>query len=101
MRIDRHLKTRWIPLLAVVPVVGGCAPGPPPPVFPALFGLGAGWLIIGLLAWIGIMLWKRGGPQPPRRTDYLTEAINGIQKRLNLLEDRIEQLEKRREGEHE
>ncbi len=101
MCTDRHLKLGWAPLLAVVLAATGCAPGPPPPVFPALFGFGVGWLIVALLAWIGIMLWKRHGPEPSRRTDYLTEAINGIHKRLNLLEDRIEQLEKRRGGKHE
>ncbi len=100
MHTVRHLKIRSAPLLAVVLTAGGCAPGPPPPVFPALFGFGVSWLIVGLLAWIGVMLWKRRGPEPPRRTDYLTEAINGIHKRLNLLEDRIEQLEKRRDGKH-
>ncbi len=95
MRKISGRKTGWLPALTIILPVAGCAPGPPPPVFPGLLGFGLGWLAVGVLIWIGILLWKRQGPPEPCRTDYLTEALNAVNERLVILEEKIEQLGKK------
>ncbi len=88
-------KINWLPVLAMTLVVSGCAPVPPPPVSPELFSLGFWWLIVGLLLWIGIIGWEKYGSSKPPKTDYLSEALNAINRRLTILEEQIELLKKK------
>ena len=70
----------------------GCAPGPPPPP-PVLPGFG--WLIIGLVIFLGVTLWKSYSARDPLNTNYLTESLNAINKRLKELEKKIEEMEQK------
>ena len=87
-------KMKWWLVPAVVLTVSGCAPGPLPPVFPSLVGFGLGWLAVGLLVWIGFLVWKKHGSADPLKTDYLAEALNAVNRRLSALEEKIEELRK-------
>jgi hypothetical protein len=84
----------WLLATITAPMIAGCAPGPAPPLPPALLGQGAIWLIAGLLVWIGIILWKNLKPGQPDEKDHIIEALNSINERLTALEAKIEQLEK-------
>jgi len=85
-------KMKWWLVPAVILNVSGCAPGPLPPLFPGLVGFGLGWLAVGLLVWIGFLMWKKYGSTDPLKTDYLTEALNAVNRRLSALEEKIEEL---------
>ena len=89
-----NAKKTWLLAIITVPVAAGCAPGPAPPLPPALLGQGAVWLIAGLLVWIGIMLWKNLKPGQPDENHHITAALNSINERLAELEAKMEQLEK-------
>jgi hypothetical protein len=88
---------KWLPVPTAILLVSGCAPGPLPPIFPGLIGFGLGWLVVGLLVWIGFLLWKKHGSAESLKADYLTEALNAINKRLTILEDKIEALGQRKD----
>jgi len=86
-------RTRLWSILAIASLLTGCAPGPPPPpIFPGLFGFGLGWLITGILIWTGFLFLKNRPKEKPK-TDHLTEAMNAINQRLKVLEEKIEQME--------
>ncbi|RLB79421.1 MAG: hypothetical protein DRH24_12625 [Deltaproteobacteria bacterium] len=85
-------KTKWIYLISIIPLLAGCAPGPPlPPIFP-----GFEWLIIGFTIFLGIFVWKKYSSEEPVKTNYLTGAINDINHKLKELEKKIDELEKNR-----
>ncbi len=85
----KNIKT--ICLISSVFMLTGCAPGPPLPPPPMIFP-GFGWIIIGLIVFLSIVLWKKIPPNEPIKIDYLTEAINAINKQLKELEKKIDEL---------
>ncbi len=84
-------------VLIIVLLATGCAPGPPPPIPPGLFSAGIGWIVVGLLIWGAILLWKNPNSTKPNKTDQLTETLNAINERLTALEEKMNQLEKNKE----
>ena len=94
MRTHGCTIMKWFALPAIGLPVCGCAPGPLPPIFPGLVGFGLGWLLVALLVWIGFLLWEKHGSPDSPKTDYLTEALNAVNQRLTILEDKIAQIEK-------
>ena len=91
-------RTARLSLPAAAVLIAGCAPGPPPPLFPGLFGIGLVWLLVGLAVWLGVALWKKRERPAAPKTDYLTEALNAVNKRLAVLEEKMEKLGKERES---
>jgi len=90
-------KVAWLLLvLSMLMVITGCAPGPPPPLPPWLFGAGANWIAMMLLVWISLLLWKNLDMSRSHSQDHLTEALNAINDRLTVLEEKIERLESNR-----
>ncbi len=83
-------------LLGLIFLLTGCAPGPPLPPPPLIFP-GFGWLIIGLIIFLFIFLWKKYESDKPIKTDYLTEAINAINQQLKELEKKIDELAKKQD----
>ncbi len=83
---------RYIFLLtALCLIVSSCAPGPPlPPLLGPRDILGAGWLFIILLAFVGYMLWKKNETGQRTNSNHLNDAINDINDRLKRLEEKIE-----------
>ena len=82
-------KTKWIFSLGIISFLTGCAPPPPlPPIFP-----GFEWLIIGIVIWIGVFLWKKYSSEKPVQKDYVTDALNAINNQLKILEKRIKKFE--------
>jgi len=76
------------------PFMGGCAPGPPPPLLGGPGAFGIGWIILGLIA-VGVaVLWKKSNDKRPPKTDYITNALNDINDRLKNLEEKIKRLER-------
>ena len=98
MKNKSEKRIKWIYLLGIIPFFTGCAmgPPPPPPVFP-----GFEWLIIGLMVFIGIFLWKKFDSSEPLKTHYLTEVLNAINQRLKILEKKIDNLEETNEKKDE
>ncbi|MBW1981268.1 MAG: hypothetical protein JRJ12_08590 [Deltaproteobacteria bacterium] len=91
-------KTAKFLVPAIALLCDGCAlNGPPPPVFPGLFNSSFAWLVIGLLLMIGILAWKKLSYSRLPPIDYLTDAVNAINERLTILEQKIEQAEKRQD----
>jgi outer membrane murein-binding lipoprotein Lpp len=86
-------ETKWFLVLIIALFVAGCAPGPPP-IPPGLFGAGFGWLMVGLLVWGAILLWKNLNSTKTTKTDHLADALNAINERLTALEEKMEQSEK-------
>ncbi len=79
--------------------ITGCAPGPlPSPVFPGLIGMGLAWIFMGIIMAGGIFLWKKYNSSESSKANYLTEALNAINKRLKNLEEKMEQMEKNRDN---
>jgi len=75
-------------------LLAGCAPGPSPPPFMGSIGVFLmGWILIGLIVLIVIILWKKNDSTSGRRT-YITDAINDINERLKDLEKKIDKLYK-------
>jgi len=88
-------KTQGIYFIGIIALLAGCTPGPPPPpIFP-----GFEWLIIGFIIFVSIFLWKKISSKEPVKTDYLTEAINAINKQLKELEKKIDELGKKQDQE--
>ncbi len=87
-------KAEWFPILIIVLLITGCAPGPPPPIPPGLFSAGIGWILVGLLVWGAILLWKNFNSNKVSKTDHLADALNAINDRLSALEKKINQSEK-------
>ncbi len=87
-------KAEWFPILIIVLLITGCAPGPPPPIPPGLFSAGIGWILVGLLVWGAILLWKNFNSNKVTKTDYLIDALNAINDRLSALEKKINQSER-------
>ncbi len=79
-------------LMLAVFFLAGCTPGPPPPpIFP-----GFEWLVVGFIVLIAaILLWRRCSPKETSKTDYLTDAINAMSKRIEELEKKIDELNKK------
>ena len=86
-------KVQRIFFIGIMAFVASCAPGPPPPpMFP-----GFEWLIIGLIVFVSIFLWKEISFKEPLKTNYLTEAINAINRQLKELEKKIDELGKKQD----
>ncbi len=81
-------------VLIILLLITGCAPGLPPPIPPGLFSAGIGWIVVGLLIWGAILLWKNLNSTKTNKTDQLTDVLNAINDRLTALEEKINQLEK-------
>ncbi len=81
-------------VLIILLLITGCAPGLPPPIPPGLFSAGIGWIVVGLLIWGAILLWKNLNSTKTNKTDQLTDVLNAINDRLTTLEEKINQLEK-------
>ena len=81
-------------VLIILLLITGCAPGLPPPIPPGLFSAGIGWIVVGLLIWGAILLWKNLNSTKTNKTDQLTDVLNAINERLTALEEKINQLEK-------
>ncbi|RUM74159.1 MAG: hypothetical protein DSZ10_02110 [Sulfurovum sp.] len=92
----RHLckRTAVFPVLIIVLFIAGCAPGPPPPMPPGLFSAGIGWIMVGLLVWGVILLWKNLNSTKTTNMDHLTDALNAINDRLAALEQKMNQAER-------
>ena len=97
--MDRHLRKRieGSPVLIILLLITGCTPGPPPPIPPGLFSAGIGWIVVGLLIWGAILLWKNLNSTKTNKTDQLTDALNAINDRLTALEEKMNQPEKNKE----
>ncbi|OQX87632.1 hypothetical protein B6D60_03480 [candidate division KSB1 bacterium 4484_87] len=92
----KHLKLRLgikMILLNTLLLFLSCAPGPPPPLFPAFLGSGLGWLLLGALIWIGFILLRNNRESEKPKDRYLVDTINAINHRLQILEERMEKLE--------
>ena len=80
-------------LMGLLFIILGCAPGPPPP--PPFVGSISvflmGWILIGLIVLIIVLLWKKD-KSTSGKTTYITDAINDINERLKTLEEKIEKL---------
>ncbi len=77
--------------LGILAFLTSCAPGPPPPpIFP-----GFEWVIIAVVIFLGVFLWKRYSTQEPLKTNYITDALNAINQQLKELEKKIDALEKK------
>ncbi len=84
--------------LAALQAVSGCAPGPPPPpIPPGLPGMIIGWIVIALLVWCAVLLWKHLSSAKTDKTDHLTNAINSMNKRIVRLEKKMDELERNKE----
>ncbi len=91
MGISIWNRARWVVLL-ILAFIGGCAPGPPPPVPPGLFSNLLSWILVALLVWICVLLWRNATKGPDKKTDHLADAMNQINERLSVLEEKIEQM---------
>jgi len=99
MKINKKLKkTKLIYFIGILALLTGCAPGPPPP--PPIFP-GFEWVIIALVIFLGVILWKKYSAKEPLKTDYITEALNAINQQLKELEIKIDALEKKQGQEKE
>ena len=84
----------WFALALVF--LSGCAPGPPaPPMPPGSWMAGVGGLFLLGLVFLAAVFWKSFAEPKPPRTNYLTDALNDIQKRVKELEKKIEKLEEK------
>ena len=83
-------KIVFVCFFGITILFAGCSPGPPlPPIFP-----GFEWLIFAAAIVAGIALWVKYSAEKPTEIDYLTEALNSINRQLNELEKKIDELEK-------
>ncbi len=90
-------RIRSVPVLILVLIISGCALGPAPPIPPGLLGGGMNWIVVGLLVWSVILLWRNLNSNKTTRTDHLIDAINNISDRLATLEKKINQQEQDKE----
>ena len=97
MNIYLRKGTQMLPILIIILFIAGCAPGPPPPIPPGLFSAGISWIVVGLLVWGVILLWKNLNVTKITKTDHLTDALNAINDRLNALEEKMNQQERDKE----
>ncbi len=87
-------KERFFLLGFLLLFLGGCAPvGAPPP--PGFFLMGFNWLVIGLIIVGAFLLWHYLSSTKERGSAHITDAINAINSRLNILEKKIEEIEKK------
>ncbi|MHB2154684.1 hypothetical protein ACX8XN_09840 [Calditrichota bacterium GD2] len=82
-------------ILWTLTLLTGCAPGPPPP--PPLPGFE--WLIFGLAIFLCFTVWKKYSPKETQKTNYLTDALNAINRKLEELEKKMDELEKKQNPE--
>ncbi len=94
--MDIKRVTWLLVVLSILMVITSCAPGPHPPLPPWLFDAGANWIAMILLVWISLFLWKNLNISRSHNPDHLAEALNAINDRLTVLEEKIEQLERYR-----
>ncbi len=87
-------RTKMFPVLIIALLIAGCTPGPPPPIPPGLFRAGISWIVIGLLVWGAILLWKNLYSTKITKTDHLTDVLNDINDRLIALEKKMNQLKR-------
>ena len=86
-------KTKLIYSLGILAFLTSCAPGPPPPpIFP-----GFEWVIIAVVIFLGVFLWKKYLTKEPLKTNYITEALNAINQQLKELEKKMDELEKKQD----
>ncbi len=83
---------KWFWLSAVILLVTGCAPGPPPPpVFP-----GFEWIIVAVLVIAaGVLLWRKLDVSQPKKEDHFTEVLNDIHRRLRDIEEKLDKTDKK------
>ncbi len=81
--------------LGSIVLLTGCAPGPPPPLPPIFPGFE--WIIIAVVIFLGVFIWKRYSAKEPLKTNYITEALNAINQQLKQLEKKIDELEKKQD----
>lgn len=84
--ISTKVKKLFSPLIFLI---AGCAPGPPPPSLIHGFG----WLIAGLVLWIGYLFLTKKDDANPTKKQYQDEILNSVNHRLKVLEDKIEEVE--------
>ncbi len=100
MKTEAENRTLWIYPAALLPLVTGCTPGPPPP--PGLgFGPATGgiWLffvvLIALIAWSVVRTSRTG---PSARDKEITKSLHQIHDRLEELERQIRYLKNSTQG---
>ncbi len=101
---NKKNDTPWIYPVALLPLVTGCTPGPPPPAG-FIFGPGPGgiWLffvaLIALAAWFFIKTIKTGSSG---RNEEITKSLHKIHDRLEELERQIRHIKNSTQrGNHE
>ena len=82
-------KIKQLFFFSLMFLIAGCAPGPPLP--PLLHGFG--WLIAGLVLWIGYLFLTKNNDVAPTKKQYQDEILNSVNHRLKVLEDKIEKIE--------
>jgi hypothetical protein len=92
---NRFQKPKIIYVSGIFILLTACTPGPPPPPPPIFPGFE--WLIIALVVFLGVFLWKKYLTQEPVNTNYITEALNAINQQLKELEKKIDELEKKQD----
>ena len=88
-------KATFFYLVSIFLFLISCAPGPPPPpIFP-----GFEWFLIAALIFVVVFLFKTVSTKKPLETNYITDALNAINRHLNELEKKIDELEKKQGNE--
>ncbi len=86
---------KWAQIILVSMAIGGCAPGPPPPVPPGLWGSLFDWLLLALLVWIVVLMLKRRPySKNNTRNEQFTDALNAVNNRISALEEAVEHLKR-------
>jgi len=75
--------------------LSGCGPRPPvPPVLGPGIGPWLGWIVGGLAIVGGWLIFKRPTSPSQPNNEYLINALNDINERLRVLEEKIDKMEK-------
>ena len=85
--------SKTVVIIVFLWLLTGCALGPhAPPLFGPNIGAWMGWVIAGLVI-IGVwILLRRTDLSHSSQKEYLTNALNDLNERLKILEDKIDKL---------